>query len=421
MRLLLISLDAVYAADAKMLLSLPALGALADSGVFCEAVDTVYPTLTYPVHASILSGCYPQRHGILHNQPFAPDLPASERAWHWDAKDIQTPTLIDAAANAGREIAAILWPTTGHHRGIRYNFPEALALPGENQVLKMLRYGSAGWILKNEWKWGRRRGGTGQPQLDRYAALLMEQLILRQFIRPQEPNREEVEPSSRMQNQHMPDVMLLHLTGCDGARHRFGMQSEESRCALVELDRLVGRLLAALKARGALASTVVAVVSDHGQADVAGTFALDEWLMENGLPARAQTLGMGAYIHCARGETGRVGAILARRAAELNISRVYDWRELAAMGMHDSVQLAVEAQDGIEFVDHAADGAHRATHGFGLDHPGAQCLLWLAGPPFLQGMRLAHANIVDIAPTLAQAIRLPAWPMQGQALQEAFV
>ena len=67
MRLLMISLDAAFEADAKTLLSMPNLGALADRGVFCQNVQTIYPSLTYPIHTSIITGCYPDKHGIPHN------------------------------------------------------------------------------------------------------------------------------------------------------------------------------------------------------------------------------------------------------------------------------------------------------------------------------------------------------------------
>ena len=59
MRLCMISLDAVAQPDADRLLGLPALSALAAEGVFCRNVKTVYPTLTYPIHASLLTGCRP--------------------------------------------------------------------------------------------------------------------------------------------------------------------------------------------------------------------------------------------------------------------------------------------------------------------------------------------------------------------------
>ena len=422
MRLLLISLDAAYQADAKTLLSLPALGRLADEGVFCGSVQTVYPTLTYPVHASILTGCYPDAHGIDHNERFLPNVPASKRPWHWDAADIQVETLHQAAYRAGREVASILWPVSGHNRAVRYNFPEVHALPGENQTLKVLRYGSFAWLLQSELKYGKTRPSNKQPHLDRFATLLSQKLIEKQYNpHPPTRRRSDVEPTAKRKAMHMPDVLTLHLVDLDAARHAEGVQGAEAKAALVRLDQCVGRLLEALEQAGVMDDTVIAVVSDHGQVDVTRTLALDAWLKASGLPARAQTLGMGAYIRLDRGVYQEVYDALSLHMDELGLQHIYTRQELRHMRAPADILLAVEPLAGTQIVDHVDEAPQAATHGFGIDHPAAQCLLWLSGPLFRKAARLRGCHVVDIAPTLAQAIRIPLPQAQGRVLQEAFL
>jgi len=417
-RLLMISLDAAFEADAKTLLSMPNLGALADRGVFCQNVQTIYPSLTYPIHTSIITGCYPDKHGIPHNERYMPGLPAAKRPWHWDAQDIQVPTLHQAARRAGREVASILWPVSGHNAAIRYNFPEVHALPGENQTSKILRYGSFWWLIGNELKYGRQRVSTKQPHLDRFAALIAQKLIDKQY-NPRAPGR--IDPGPRRKKQHMPDVLSIHLVDLDAARHLHGTHSEEAEAALFRLDQNVGVMLKALEKAGVLEDTIVAVMSDHGQADVAREFALDAWLKENGVPARAQTLGLGAYIHCERGDYYRVMEILQENMAQTHIKTIYTRQQLRSMHAPQGIVLAVEPEEGIEYVDDFREEPHRANHGFGPEHPAAQCLLWLSGPPFLRGARLREAHVVDIAPTLACAMRLEMPDVQGRVLYEAFI
>lgn len=418
MRLVVISLDAVFQDDAPTLLSLPNLGRLADGGVFCDDVQTVYPTLTYPVHTSILTGCYPEKHGIDHNEHFMPDVPANKRPWNWEAGAIEAETLHQAAHRAGREVASILWPVSGKNRALRYNLPEVHALPGENQTVKVLRYGTTGWLLKSELKYGRTRPSTKQPHLDRFAVLLAEQLILKQF-NPRN-HATDVEPGARLRNRHMPDVLTLHLVDVDAARHKDGVHGAEAKTALVRADQHVGRVLDALSHAGVLDDVVVAVVSDHGQADVKRVVALDAWLRAEGIPARAQTLGMGAYIRCDRGDYQRVLDTLRDNQQMLSIRHVYTRQALRRMRAPEGLLLAVDAQEGVEFVDSIDAPAHAANHGFGPEHPAARCLLWLHGPPFLRGARLRQAHVVDIAPTLAHAVRLELPGAQGRILWEAF-
>lgn len=410
MRLVLISMDAVFADDTDFLLSLPTLGKIAKDGVFCDNVQTIYPTLTYPIHTSLVTGCYPDRHGIAHNEPFQPEKPANLRKWHWDADEIQVDTLFTQAYKAGREVATILWPSTGHAKHIRFNFPEVLALPGEHQALKVLRYGSTGWLLKNELVYGRKRVSTKQPHLDDYATLMAEKLI----------ERHETSPSISGKPRHMPDVLAVHLVDCDAMRHQYGVFSEEAKEALVRLDKRVGTLYEALRLKGLLKDTVFAIVTDHGHQDAKGSLPLDAWLRANQVPARAQSLGLGAYIRIRKADYRLVLQVLQDNKERLHLRHVYTREELCAMHAREDILLAVEPEESIVIVDEEDQEPHLATHGFGIDHPGAKTLLWLHGPQFQQGFRLPSCQLVDIAPTLASACGLTLDQAQGRVLEEVF-
>ena len=394
MRLCLISLDAVSQPDADRLLRLPALSALAESGVFCKNVKTVYPTLTYPIHTSLLTGCYPDAHGIGHNQPFQPDTPPSMRAWHWAVGDIRVKTLHKAAREKGMDVASILWPVSGKNRAVRRNFPEVLPLPGENAVIKMLRYASPVWILRMELMYGKTRKSILQPDLDDYAALLCEKLYF---------------------SRRPPDLLTVHLVDCDAMRHQYGTDSREAGEAMERLDRRVSRIVAAIRARGLWDETLFCVVSDHGHQDAPNGVLLDREL-QKACGARAQTLGMGAYIF---------GPDLsaARRALEDNreawgIGRILAEEDLHKLHAPEHVRLAVDARPGFCYIDH--EGETLGEHGFGLDCSQARTLWWLSGPGIRRGAELPEADITDIAPTLARALGLSLPQAQGKAAEAVF-
>ena len=395
MRLCMISLDAVAKPDADRLLSLPALSALADQGVFCDSVKTVYPTLTYPIHASLLTGCYPDTHGVGHNQPFQPDTAPEMRAWYWRIGDIKVKTLHQAAREKGMDIASILWPVTGKNPYVRRCFPEVLPLPGENAVLKMLQYASPVWILRMEALYGKTRKSIRQPDLDNYAALLCEKLY---------------------ESRRPPDMLTVHLVDCDSMRHKYGTDSPEARAAMERLDRRVGRIIKAVEKAGLMDETLFCVVSDHGQQDAPQGILLDAQL-KVACGARAQSLGMGAYIF---------GPDLdkARQALEQNreawgIGNIFGEQELRALRAPKDVHLAVDALPGHCFIDKPEET--RGEHGFSLDCPQARTLLWLKGPGIRRGQRLPEANLVDIAPTLAKALELSLPQAEGKVLEEAFM
>ncbi len=405
MRLLLISLDGLWESDFPLLAEMPYIGALIRAGVSCKNVQTIYPALTYPVHATILTGCPPGEHGIAHNQPFAPDLPPKKRPWYWEAAMIRRPTLHQIVCEQGGRTASILWPVTGKNRYIHWNFPEVLALPGENQTLKMLRYGSAAWILAMEARYGRERKSIHQPDLDDYAALLCEKLLL--MRRP-------------------PDLITLHLTDCDEMRHLHGADSPEAREAIRRLDKRVGLLTTALDKQNLGGDTVVALVSDHGLADVSRPVSLDAALVQAGLGdiCRAQSTGMGAFLRFSK-ETEenirKVWAFLEQNAQALGISHIYGARELADMGAGGNLRLAVEAAPEVVFADDLAlEKRAAATHGFGPSHPAAQCLFVMAGPGVKKGAALPKADMEDIAPTLMRAVGGKMPSARGKVLADCF-
>ena len=113
--------------------------------------------------------------------------------------------------------------------------------------------------------------------------------------------------------------------------------------------------------------------------------------------------------------------ILQENMAQTHIKTIYTRQQLRSMHAPQGIVLAVEPEEGIEYVDDFREEPHRANHGFGPEHPAAQCLLWLSGPPFLRGARLREAHVVDIAPTLACAMRLEMPDVQGRVLYEAFI
>ncbi|MBE5786314.1 MAG: alkaline phosphatase family protein [Clostridiales bacterium] len=394
MRLCMISLDAAAQPDLEKLMGMPHLKKLRQQGLYCNNVSTIYPTITYPIHVSLITGCFPSRHGIGHNQPFQPDTEKEMRRWFWEMGDIKVKTLHQAAREKGLNVASILWPVTGKAKCIRRNFPEVLPLPGENAALKMIRYASPLWLLKMEALHGKKRKSIRQPHLDDYAALLCEKLYA---------------------SRRPPDVLTVHLVDLDAMRHWHGVESDAAHAAMERLDGRVGRIIAAVEKAGLLSDTLFCIVSDHGQKDAPQGILLDQ-MLKNACGARAQTLGMGAYIF--GDDLKRAQAIMEENREAWGIDTILDDAALRRLNAPEDVKLAVHARDGFCFIDREEETL--GEHGFSLDCPQARTLLLLSGPGIDPGM-MESARLVDIAPTLAHLIGVSLPQAQGTLIQDPHI
>lgn len=382
----MISLDAASSADAKRLFALPNLSRLWQQSARCTRVNTIYPTITYPIHASLLTGCYPEKHGIYHNQPFQGDVPPALRKWYWEVGQIRAKTLYQAAWEKGMDVASVLWPVSGKNPYTRRNFPEVAALPGENAALKMLAYGTPWWVLQTEIRHGKKRQSIRQPHLDRYAALLCEQLYA---------------------SRRPPDVLLVHLVDLDSMRHQYGVNSPEAMQAMERMDENVGRILQAIQTAGLWEETCICLVSDHGHQDAPNGVLLDAVLKKH-TGCRAQTMGRGAYIF--GDDLAKARRYMEENRQALGIDAFYDAADMKAFHGPSHVQLAVSARPGVCFLDDWKET--RGEHGFSLNCEEAKTLFLLSGPGVKPG-DIPEMDLVQIAPTLAWGLGLSLPDAQG--------
>lgn len=309
------------------------------------------------------------------------------RPWYWDRAQVKVPNLFDAVKEAGGSCASVLWPVTGKTKSIRWNFPEVLALPGENQTWKMLRYGSPLWLIQMELRHRSERVSLREPYLSDYATILLKDVIA----------------------SHAPDLSAVHLVDLDDMRHHHGVFNRETRKAIQRLDHRAAEIWETMQHTPGMEGAALCLVSDHGQADVRETVSLGEALTRLGLGSlfTVQSNGFGAYLFFRQKEEeaahlGELTDFLRQHLAELRASAVYSAEDLAAMGAVEGVSLAVEAAPGVVYDDGLPQAKReKATHGFGPGHPAENCLFALRGKGIREGVWIPDMPMRDVAPTLA--------------------
>jgi predicted AlkP superfamily pyrophosphatase or phosphodiesterase len=418
-RLVVISLDGLATADYPQLRGLPSFGRLLRRGALCRRVRGIYPTQTYALHASALTGVRPARHGILANSRFQPGRERPE--WFWYRKAIRLPTLYDRARQAGLSTASLFWPTAGRS-GQRWVLPEIL--PGRFRpglAWRALGAGTPLFLLDMLRRYGSLLRGLDRCHLDNFTAAA----------------------AAHLARSGRADLLLVHLLDLDAVRHREGFQGPAVRRALEEEDRRLGRILeAALQPEG-WAGTAVVVFGDHAFRDVHTAVNLNTALARAGfirLDRRGRCRGWQAWANTAEGSAhlylrDRRDRSLRRRLArwleelrsdpELGIAEVYQGAVLRRLGLGQAMDFALEAAPGFYFspllrplVREPAPPGHRACHGYRPEGEGYTSLLLAAGAGLRAGAELEEMSILDLGPTLAALLGLRLPEAEGRVRRE---
>ena len=427
--LVVISYDAFSKDNWDVASKKPNLAKLIATGASTNLLKSVYPTLTYVIHSSYVTGMYPKTHKVYHNNPLQPFVPEKDQDWHWFREDIHSPTIYEAARQADLSTAGILWPVTGRAKAIKYNIPEIRAVRGENQAYKVLANGSPLFSIAMEIKYGTHRKGIEQPYLDDFITLCAIDTIKKKT----------------------PNLLLMHLIELDDVKHLNGTKGPHIEESINRMDRRIGEIMQAVCDRGIEDKTTFLIVGDHGQLDVRYKIHLNTLFKKHGLiyeeesyygqtprknwRAYVQGAGGAAYVHFRPGdsEARELAMRIIHEFAEdeaNSIEAIYDREMLDALHVDDSFEFMIEAKEGYAFedddegdlvVDLHAQGKVYATHGYSPDRVDYTSNLIISGPRIKKGFDIGEACVIDIAPTIASILNIPFHECDGRALREIFL
>ncbi len=270
-KVIVLSFDALSAEDWSVLKQYPNFNKLISNGQYSRKVRSVYPSLTYPAHASILTGRVPRKHGIVSNTKLQPMRVKPD--WFWKHKDIHGKTLLKEAKAKNLSVAAILWPVTAG-APIAYNMPEIFPnRPWHNQVSISLLSGRKRYQLQMNGRHGHLRKGQKQPYLDNFAhACALDTL-----------------------KTYQPDLLLVHYTDLDTAKHLYGASSNEAKAAVKLMDQRLEDYFRVIKQMGIADNTTFIIFGDHGCRDVHSVIRPNVILQKEGFLSAEEN---GKILHC---------------------------------------------------------------------------------------------------------------------------
>jgi predicted AlkP superfamily pyrophosphatase or phosphodiesterase len=210
----------------------PNLDRLAADGVKADALIPSFPSKTFPNHYTIVTGLYPENHGVTMNTMFDPVFDANfslgnreevQNSRWWGGEPIWV-----TAEKQGVKTLCNFWPgSEAEIKGFRptYWVPYDGDMPNEDRVNKVFEY-------------------LDKPKKDR------------------------------------PHFFTIYFSDTDDYGHMAGPDSSAINTAIQECDARMGQLIKGLEDRNMLDRVDILIVSDHGMAQLSPerTLYLDDYI-----------------------------------------------------------------------------------------------------------------------------------------------
>ena len=427
--LFIVSVDALVYEDLEYAKTLPAFGRVLENGSIIKKVQTIYPSLTHPVHASIITGCPAGVTGVHSNDVFAPS--SDVREWVNFINQIKCDTILHAAKRAGLTTAVCRWPlTAGGGDVVDYLIPEFFEsyLKGyeDNPIKAYKNVGSKDNV-----------------------ADIIEEMVKRYGTQNKHPEYDEAEmfAAAEIIKKYKPNLLLMHPGYVDSARHRTGLFSDEVKNAIRTTDKWIEWILNATEEAGIADSTDIVILSDHGHLNICRSICPNIFLADKGYidldengkllswKAYIVSCGLSAQVYLADKSDKKlydeVYSMLSHMASEklYGFESVFTREEVKEMYGLDGDFTFVLETDGFSSFNEAltrpvvrnidiTDYRYgHSTHGH-RPEKGPQPPFFAMGPSFKKGVVIESGNILNHAPTFAKILGVELFDAVGKAVDE---
>lgn len=373
--LILVSFDGFRAVDIDRL-PVPNLRALAARGVRAKALIPSFPLLTFPNHYTLVTGLYPEHHGIVGNVIVDPSFPerfsmsaktAKDPRW-WGGEPIWV-----TAIRQGRRAATMFWPGSEVAiGGVRPTFtvPYDKKMPSADRVTQVLT-----WLALPE--------------------------------------------------DQRPSFVSLYFEEIDSASHDHGLETPEMTAAATHLDAALGQLEAGVTRLGLDDRTTIVVASDHGMAPLSKdrVIFLDDDIDVSTVDIVESTALLELWPK--DGDVDRLYRELHGRHPQLAIYRREETPDWLHYRDNPRIPSIVGIPDeGWAVMTHARFERKfdPATHGWDSSHPALHALFVAAGPAVRRGVVVEPFSNVHVYDFLCAVLKLTPAPNDGNpAVTRAFL
>jgi len=348
----------------KNLLAMAARGASAPDGMIPS-----YPSVTFPNHYTIVTGLYPDHHGIVANSFYDP---ARKEGYSYTNPKITgdgswyggTPLWV-LAEKQGMRAASFFWPSSNAE--IQGKRPSYYLAPYDDNF-------------------------PDQKRVEQVLAWL------------------QLPPEKR------PHFISLYYPNTDHAGHTYGPDAAETAEAVRHVDEMIGKLSDGIAASGLPVDLIV--VADHGMESLQGGWVnLDKWADLSQFETSGPLLYAKSEAYAEKAYHSLLGAS--------DTFKVYRRAQVPAY-LHfnsnpregDPVVVPTGPYPIVAHDPNSSGGARmppRGGHGYDpRQMPSMKAIFFAAGPDIRTGVTVASFENVDLYPLIAEILGLHTGPIDGK-------
>ncbi len=358
----------------------PHLDSLSARGVRALSLRSTFPSKTFPNHLSIITGMYPEHHGIIHNRfldPFTGEkYQVGDTNSVRDARWYLGEALWETAERQGIRTACYFWP--GSELRLSYRHPTYYEKYDHQRSYRTRVDGVIRWL-----------------QLP--------------------------------QNQR-PHFITLYFDATDTQGHAHGPDAPETDAAIRRLDEISGYLFHRLRHIGMLDSINIIIVSDHGMTTIRGDQLINIEKRLDGYDCLYQGIGPVMMITPPSEQEEAVLQVLRQHAQHYRAYLRNEIPEFYHFRHHPFISpIVVIAEPGWSLVTNAMEPKMRkrkvgGNHGYDPNYLDMQGIFLAAGPAFKSGYRTGTLWNIDIYPLICHILGImPRQNIDGKLERIAFI
>ena len=373
----------------------PNLHKMVQEGTYAVGVNSVFPSITYPSHTTIVTGVQPAAHGIFYNGIFEPDSITGKI--YWNFHQITAPTLWQAVTDDGLKASSINWPASAE-APVRYNIPD---IGGKREDI--IKYSVPVGFLD-----------TLNNQLFHHKEIADINL-------GKDQNSAKI--AAWVIKKDKPNFLTVHLFSVDHFEHQAGRHGRMVEEAIADADEGVGIIRKAIQEAGMTDNTLLIVTGDHGFMDVSTNVYPNVWLAKAGLldnpngqwKARFHSTGGSAFLFLKDKndmETlQKVKSILSNLPdEEKKYIRIITTAEAQKIGADPNASFELSGLNGASFGNEYTGKVIRTgkggTHGYYPDSREIQTGFICVGKEVQTNYEIKTMNLRDITAIVAQYLQI---------------